>query len=166
MSYALQKKKVNYVLDADIRGFFDNLDKRWLIKFVELHEKIGFTDAVRLIAKKVGLTVPEVAPDACGAEARSVAGRTMTVSQILAEIERDVVFFDESGGGVTFTGGEPFAQPELLEALLRACRGLHIVGADVVEVLPDLDSSHLTATLAATVAWEILSLIATEWPQD
>ena len=48
--------------------------------------------------------------------ARSVAGRTMTASEILAEIERDVVFFDESGGGVTFTGGEPLAQPELLEA--------------------------------------------------
>jgi pyruvate formate lyase activating enzyme len=60
--------------------------------------------------------------DACGADARSVAGRTMTVSEIVAEIERDVVFFDESGGGVTFTGGEPFAQPELLEALLYACR--------------------------------------------
>jgi RNA-directed DNA polymerase len=30
LSYALLKKKVNYVLDADIRGFFDNLDKSWL----------------------------------------------------------------------------------------------------------------------------------------
>jgi pyruvate formate lyase activating enzyme len=60
--------------------------------------------------------------DACGAEARSVAGRTMTVTEIVAEIERDRVFFDESGGGVTFTGGEPFGQPELLEALLDACR--------------------------------------------
>ena len=63
---------------------------------------------------------------ACGAEARSVAGRTMTVTEIVAEIERDVVFFDESGGGVTFTGGEPFAQPELLEALLHACRARRI----------------------------------------
>ena len=35
LSYALLKKKVNYVLDADIRGFFDNLDHCWLIKFVE-----------------------------------------------------------------------------------------------------------------------------------
>src|SRR5256884_508453 len=34
LSYALLKKKVNYILDADIRGFFDNLDKRWLVKFV------------------------------------------------------------------------------------------------------------------------------------
>jgi pyruvate formate lyase activating enzyme len=64
--------------------------------------------------------------DACGAEARSATGRTMTVSEIVAEVERDLVFFDESGGGVTFTGGEPFAQPELLEALLHACRARRI----------------------------------------
>jgi pyruvate-formate lyase-activating enzyme len=50
----------------------------------------------------------------------------MTVTEIVAEIERDLVFFDESGGGVTFTGGEPFAQPELLEALLHACRARRI----------------------------------------
>jgi retron-type reverse transcriptase len=30
-----RQRKVNYVLDADIRGFFDNLDKSWLVKFVE-----------------------------------------------------------------------------------------------------------------------------------
>jgi pyruvate formate lyase activating enzyme len=60
--------------------------------------------------------------EACDAGARSVAGRTMTAAQILEEIERDVVFFDQSGGGVTFTGGEPLGQPELLEALLRGCR--------------------------------------------
>ena len=35
LSFALLKKKVNYILDADIRSFFDNLDKSWLIKFVE-----------------------------------------------------------------------------------------------------------------------------------
>jgi pyruvate formate lyase activating enzyme len=63
----------------------------------------------------------------CPAEARRVAGRDMTRSEILREIERDRIFFDESGGGVTFSGGEPLAQPELLEAMLQACRerGLH-----------------------------------------
>ena len=29
------KKKVNYVLDADIQSFFDNLDKAWVIRFIE-----------------------------------------------------------------------------------------------------------------------------------
>jgi pyruvate formate lyase activating enzyme len=60
--------------------------------------------------------------DFCSADARALAGRTMTVAGVLAEIERDVIFFDESGGGVTFTGGEPLSQPATLEALLGACR--------------------------------------------
>ena len=40
----------------------------------------------------------------------------------------------------------------------------NVRGADVVEVLPDLDHAHITATLAATIAWEILALIACDRP--
>ena len=72
----------------------------------------------------------------------------------------DIDFVDPAfapGTGTPECGG-PSSMQAL--ALLRACRGLDLVGADVVEVLPDLDSSHLTATLAATVAYEILSLVA------
>jgi len=78
----------------------------------------------------------------------------------------DIDFVDPAfapGTGTPECGG-PTSMQAL--SLLRACRGLDIVGADVVEVLPDLDSSHLTGTLAATVAWEILSLIAAEWPAE
>ena len=49
LSYALLKKKVNYVLDADIKGFFDNLDKTWLIKFVE--HRVADPRILRLIQK-------------------------------------------------------------------------------------------------------------------
>ncbi len=65
--------------------------------------------------------------EACVAEARQLAGRSVSVAETLAEIERDVVFFDESGGGVTLSGGEPLAQPEFAGALLAACRarGIH-----------------------------------------
>jgi len=49
LSYALLKKKVNYVLDADIRGFFDNLDHRWLTKFVE--HRVAAPRILRLIQK-------------------------------------------------------------------------------------------------------------------
>ena len=59
---------------------------------------------------------------ACPAEARRAAGRAMTAGEILDEIERDRIFFDESGGGATFSGGEPLSQPALLEWLLAACR--------------------------------------------
>ncbi len=64
---------------------------------------------------------------ACPAEALEIVGREMTVEQVLAEIERDRTFYEQSGGGVTFTGGEPLAQPRFLLDLLSACRsrGLH-----------------------------------------
>jgi pyruvate formate lyase activating enzyme len=64
--------------------------------------------------------------DFCASDARAIAGRAMTVPEMLSEIERDTIFFDESGGGVTFTGGEPLAQPAALEALLHACRDRRI----------------------------------------
>jgi RNA-directed DNA polymerase len=49
LSYALLKRKVNYVLDADIKSFFDNLDKSWLIKFVE--HRVADRRILRLIQK-------------------------------------------------------------------------------------------------------------------
>ena len=38
------------------------------------------------------------------------------------EIEKDLLFYDESGGGVTFSGGEPLGQPEFLLELLKICK--------------------------------------------
>jgi RNA-directed DNA polymerase len=57
LSYVLLKKKVNYVLDADIRGFFDNLDKSWLIKFVE--HRVADPRIIRLIQKWLNAGVME-----------------------------------------------------------------------------------------------------------
>jgi pyruvate formate lyase activating enzyme len=58
----------------------------------------------------------------CVAEARRIAGRRVTLSELLREIERDLVFLEESHGGVTLSGGEPVSQPRFAAALLRACR--------------------------------------------
>jgi pyruvate formate lyase activating enzyme len=60
------------------------------------------------------------------AGAREVIGRQMTVNEVMAEVERDVIFYDQSGGGVTFSGGEPLMQPDFLLALLNQCRALNI----------------------------------------
>lgn len=60
--------------------------------------------------------------EVCHAEARRIAGQEMTVAQVMAEIERDIPFYDESGGGATFSGGEPMMQRIFLLALLRTCR--------------------------------------------
>jgi len=49
LSYALLKKKVNYILDADVRSFFDNLDKSWMIRFIE--HRVADPRILRLIQK-------------------------------------------------------------------------------------------------------------------
>lgn len=51
----------------------------------------------------------------------------MTVDQVIQEVLRDRLFFDSSGGGATFSGGEPLRQVDFLLAMLQACRshGLH-----------------------------------------
>ncbi|MCX5644867.1 MAG: glycyl-radical enzyme activating protein [Phycisphaerae bacterium] len=59
---------------------------------------------------------------ACMAGAREIIGHRATVADCLAEVRKDVIFYDQSGGGVTFSGGEPLMQPEFLLALLEACR--------------------------------------------
>lgn len=50
------------------------------------------------------------------------------VAALVREIEKDRIFYDESNGGVTFSGGEPLSRPELLIPLADACRekGIHI----------------------------------------
>jgi pyruvate formate lyase activating enzyme len=65
--------------------------------------------------------------EACSSEALSIAGEEMGVTKVIEEIEKDRVFYEESGGGVTFSGGEPLLQPEFLETLLCECkkRDLH-----------------------------------------
>ncbi len=49
-------------------------------------------------------------------------GRDVTVRQLIDELEKDRIYYERSGGGVTLSGGEAMAQPEFTEALLRACQ--------------------------------------------
>jgi pyruvate formate lyase activating enzyme len=58
----------------------------------------------------------------CAPRARTIAGTRRTVESLLAEIDRDVLFYDQSQGGVTLSGGEPLAQPDFAAELLRECR--------------------------------------------
>ena len=57
-----------------------------------------------------------------------VCGREMSVDEVMAEVLRDAVFYRTSGGGVTFTGGEPMLQFDFLKALCAAARaaGVHV----------------------------------------
>jgi len=62
----------------------------------------------------------------CPAEAVEFIGKTMSVEDVVAEITKDALFYDESSGGVTFSGGEPLLQPSFLSELLKACGDLDL----------------------------------------
>ena len=65
--------------------------------------------------------------EACPSGALSMAGREIDVKELMREIEKDTLLFDYSGGGVTFSGGEPLFQPAFLRESLIQCRarGIH-----------------------------------------
>ncbi len=58
----------------------------------------------------------------CPTEALTLSGKTVDSAEIFREVARDAVFYRESGGGVTVSGGEPLAQPAFTADLLRLCR--------------------------------------------
>jgi pyruvate formate lyase activating enzyme len=68
-----------------------------------------------------------ICAEKCHAKALEVVGREAAVGEVLAEVLKDKPFYDNSGGGITVSGGEPMMQFAFTEALLRAARaaGLH-----------------------------------------
>jgi len=63
----------------------------------------------------------------CNFDSLEAFGREATAEEVLGEVLRDKTFYNTSGGGVTFSGGEPFYQPEFLLQMLKAAKaeGLH-----------------------------------------
>jgi pyruvate formate lyase activating enzyme len=60
--------------------------------------------------------------DVCPTEATEISGKYETIDSLLEKIEQEIIFFDQSGGGVTISGGEPLFHHEYLLALLDACQ--------------------------------------------
>jgi pyruvate formate lyase activating enzyme len=81
----------------------------------------------------------------CPALAREIIGKKFTIEEVIKEIEKDMVFYEESGGGVTFSGGEPLGQSEFLEGLLNGCREKKI---------------HTAVDTSGYISWEILNKIS------
>ena len=63
----------------------------------------------------------------CPTMAIELSGRSLQVHEIMHEIEKERVFFEQSVGGVTFSGGEPMMHPDFLVRLLEECgsKGIH-----------------------------------------
>ena len=87
--------------------------------------------------------------EGCYAGALELAGREVTVEEVMEEVMRDRAFYEASGGGMTLSGGEPLAQYHFTQALLQAARaeGVHTAldtsgfapWGQLEALLPDVD---------------------------
>jgi pyruvate formate lyase activating enzyme len=59
---------------------------------------------------------------ACPAGAMDFTAKVMTSVEVISEVEKDMVFYESSGGGITLSGGEPFFQPDFSASILNECR--------------------------------------------
>ncbi len=83
--------------------------------------------------------------EACPSGAWRLVGQKITVTELLSLLERDVLLYDRSQGGVTFSGGEPLFQPGFLFSALKACKGARI---------------HTAVDTSGYAPWEVLEKIA------
>lgn len=60
--------------------------------------------------------------DECPTEALKLSGRKMSVAEVMSEVLRDCAFYENSGGGLTVSGGEPLSHPEFTRTLLEAAK--------------------------------------------
>lgn len=90
--------------------------------------------------------------DNCFAEALVLVGKTMTADDIMTEILEDRLLYQNSGGGVTFSGGECTLQPDVLLTLLKACR------AEGIHTAVDTAGNVPTGTLERLMDWTDLFL--------
>ena len=72
-------------------------------------------------------------------------GREMTVEEVMKELHKEQVFMEESGGGVTFSGGEPLQQADFLQEMLVACKA---------------ERMHITVDTSGFSGWKTLEKVA------
>jgi pyruvate formate lyase activating enzyme len=80
----------------------------------------------------------------CYVEARKLMGSRMTVAEIMEEIRKDQPYYESSGGGITFSGGEPLLYPDFVREVARQCQE---------------EGIHTAIETAGHVAWEVFEQV-------
>lgn len=79
----------------------------------------------------------------------------MSADEVMQEISKDIIFYDGSAGGATFTGGEPLMQPEFLADLLDRCRWQEIHTAVDTSGIARLDTVKAIAERADLFLYDL-----------
>ena len=83
----------------------------------------------KLVFDRDKCTACGVCTDWCIKEAREIAGKEYTVDELVKEAKKDQIFYEQSGGGVTLSGGEVMAQN--IDYIEQLCKRLHREGISV-----------------------------------
>ncbi len=85
-------------------------------------------ESIRKLPEKI--KVNSVNPSGKSCElAEEIFGKEYSVDDLVNEIKKDQIFYEESGGGVTFSGGEPLLQLKFLNEVLKCCKSIGIHSA-------------------------------------
>ncbi|MEM2910132.1 MAG: glycyl-radical enzyme activating protein [Nitrososphaerota archaeon] len=84
-------------------------------------------DGEKQTINRVSCSKCGICTEHCPTGALKLVGYEITVYELIKEIEKDILLYDRSGGGVTFSGGEPLFQPLFLKEVLKECKkmGIH-----------------------------------------
>jgi pyruvate formate lyase activating enzyme len=88
-------------------------------------------------------------------EALSMAGREATVAEVVAEVEKDRIFYDQSGGGATVSGGEPLSQLRFTARILAELKARKIHTALDTSGYAPWESLWSAASLADLVLFDL-----------
>jgi pyruvate formate lyase activating enzyme len=93
--------------------------------------KICPEDAIYRVGKSISINRKKCSScgkccQKCPTGALAIVGKKMSLNEIMKEIDKDSIFYDESAGGVTVSGGEPLFQMGFLNALLDECKEKNI----------------------------------------
>ncbi|MHA1893343.1 MAG: glycyl-radical enzyme activating protein [Candidatus Helarchaeota archaeon] len=105
------------------------------VKCIGCGECIKACPQKAIIATKEGLKTDRekctncgACAEACPSGARELIGYEITINELIKEVEKDKPFYDNSGGGVTASGGEPTLQSEFIIEFFKKCkeRGINV----------------------------------------
>lgn len=91
----------------------------------------------------------------CLCDANEIIGKEMSSTDVIAEVLKDKMFYDSSGGGITVTGGEPSYQPDFTLELLSLAKDEGISIAVETCGIGSRDFYEKAADLGATFLYDI-----------
>ncbi len=112
--------------------------------------KLSFSHDGKLIIDRRAIADASLFENVCPSKALTVSGRRMDARKVFEEIRKDFAYYDRSGGGVTLSGGEPLAQDDELDELIKLIRmegipvtvetSLHVPWEKIEKRLPSIDT--------------------------